>query len=253
MFATRLAGAPAPDYESGYHCGFIERDIQADTLRHYAARLKEFESMTPGRRLFDAGCGAGGFLNFARSLGWSVGGIDGSKAAVQHAKEQYGLNVEVADLNQYDLPRGAYDVIWSFHVVEHLSNPLHLLKTAADGLVSGGILFIGTPLYLGAWIRLHQYLFKIGVVKYPYNFTLPDHISYFNGRTLHAIISSVGLQVVRTWFTARETLAELAAAARRSSGICKAIGNTMLPFEKVIVKVGRYQHINVIAQKKTIK
>lgn len=251
MSATRLAGAPVPDYESDYHCSFIERDIQADTLRRYAAMLKEFEGIAPGRRLFDAGCGAGCFLDFARSLGWSVTGIDGSQAAVQHACRTYGLNAAVADLNQYQFPRGAYDVIWSFHVIEHLSNPLHLIKTAAEGLAAGGIVFIGTPLYSAARIWFHQFLFRIGVAHYPYNFNLPDHISYFNERTLFAMISAAGLQVIRRWFTAKHTLAELAAAARQSRGTRRAIGNAMLPFEKALRKMGHYEHINVIAQKKS--
>ena len=145
LFATRLAGAPAPNYESEYHCSFIERDSQAATLRQYAAMLKNIESIAPGRRLFDAGCGAGGFLDCARSLGWSVSGADGSQTAVQFAKEEYGLNADVADLNEYEFPRGAYDVIWLFHVVEHPSNPLHLLRTAAEGLVPNGIVFQRHP------------------------------------------------------------------------------------------------------------
>jgi SAM-dependent methyltransferase len=250
MFAKKLAGAPEPNYESDYHSGFIERDMKADTLERYEAILKELGSMAPGHRLLDVGCGAGSFLNFARGLGWSVSGIDGSQAAVQHALEAYGLDATVADLNRHELQPGAYDVIWSFHVIEHLSNPLHLIRSAAEALVPNGMIFIGTPLYSRARILLHQLLYKAGAANYPFDFNLPDHISYFNMRTLRVLCSTVGLEIVRTWFTGKRTLSELAAAARRSGGTRKAIGNAMLPFEKVLRNIGSYQNINVIARKK---
>jgi 2-polyprenyl-3-methyl-5-hydroxy-6-metoxy-1,4-benzoquinol methylase len=250
LFAIKLAGAPAPNYESGYHSDFIERDMKADTLERYEALLKELGSMAPGRRLLDIGCGAGGFLNFARSLGWSVSGIDGSQAAVQHALNAYRLDATVADLNRHELQPGDYDVIWSFHVIEHLSDPLHLIRSAAAALVPNGLIFIGTPFYSRARIRLHQLLYKIGAAHYPFDFNLPDHISYFGMRTLRALCSTVGLEIVRTWFSGKRTLSELAAAARRSGGTRKTIGNAMLPFEKVLRNIGSYQNINVIARKK---
>jgi len=250
MFATQLAGASAPSYESNYYCEFIERDTRADTLRRYAGILEAFEKVAPGHRLFDAGCGSGGFLDFARSRGWSVSGIDASETAVRYAMETYHLNVAVADLNRHEFPHGAYDVICAFHLIEHLSNPLHLLTNAAAALVPNGVFYLGLPFYARARIRFHQLLYRTGIANYPFNFNLPDHISYFDKRTLCTTLSAIGLEVVRTWFTARFTLADLAAAARRSSGTRKIIGNSMLPFDKVLRGIGYYQHINVIAQKK---
>jgi cyclopropane fatty-acyl-phospholipid synthase-like methyltransferase len=78
MFAVRLASASSASYESDYFQDFIERDKQPGALQRYAEILKELEQIAPGRRLLDAGCGAGGFLNIARSAGWSVSGIRSS-------------------------------------------------------------------------------------------------------------------------------------------------------------------------------
>jgi SAM-dependent methyltransferase len=249
VFAARLAGARAPDYESDYHSAFIERDLQPEILQQYAKTLKELESMAPGCRLLDIGCGAGGFLNFAKGLGWSVSGIDGSRSAVQHAVETYNLNVMVADLNQHQLPLGAYDVIWSFHVVEHLFDPVHMLRSAASALAPNGLMFVGTPRYSRVGIQLHQLLFKMKAANHPYNFNLPDHLSYFNESTLRIMISIAGLREVRTWFTSPRSLADLAVEARGSRGMRKGIGTIMLPLGGLLRNIRRYHHVNMIARK----
>jgi SAM-dependent methyltransferase len=249
MFAERLANASAPSYESDYHSEFILRDEQAGTLQRYDKLLKELEKITPGRRLFDAGCGAGGFLNFARNAGWSVSGIDGSQSAVRYAAEVFNLDVMVADLNRYELPPQSYDVISSFHVIEHLSNPLHLLRNIAVALLPDGIAYLGLPFYSRKRIRFHQMLYRIGIANYPFNFNLPDHISYFDARTLSQTLSSIGLESIRTWFTSKRTLGELAASARQSAGRRRVIGDMMQPFDSVLQKIGYYQHFNIIARK----
>ncbi len=251
MFAVRPARAAAPNYESDYFDEFIERDAHADTLKRYSELLGELEAGASGRRLFDAGCGAGGFLRFAKSAGWSVRGVDGSQAAVQYATKTHQLDVSIADLEQYVLPAESFDVVCSFHVLEHLSNPMHLLESVSAALVPDGIAFIGTPLYTRGRIRRHQWLHRIGIANHPYDFNLPDHISYFGERALSLALSSVGLEVVRTWFTSRLTLGDMAEAARRCAGGRKVIGKLMKPFDSTLRKIGHYQHINVIARKRS--
>jgi len=62
MFAVPLANEKKPYYEPDYYCEFIERDKQSDMLQFYSGILEELEQMTAGRRLLDAGCGAGDSL-----------------------------------------------------------------------------------------------------------------------------------------------------------------------------------------------
>jgi SAM-dependent methyltransferase len=251
MFAIPLADIPNQFHESEYYFEFIERDRQAETLKFYDGILKQIEKMTPGRRLLDAGCGAGGFLKFAEKAGWTVSGLDASEAAVRYSVETLRLNAALADLNRYELPQKSYDVIWAFHVLEHLSDPIHFLKSVAAALEPGGIFYLGLPFYPRRRIQSHQLLYKIGLANYPFGFGLPDHISYFDGRTLRKTLADVGLDVIRTWFSGKLTLQELSSAAKQSGGFRKAVGNVMLPFSKMFKNLGQYQHINVIARKHT--
>jgi SAM-dependent methyltransferase len=250
MFAVPLSDTPDRSHESDYYSEFVERDKRADTLQFYDGILKEIEKITSGRRLLDAGCGAGGFLKFAEKSGWSVSGLDASEAAVRYSIETQQLNVSLADLNQFDLPQKSYDVIWAFHVLEHLSNPLHFLRSVASALEPEGVFYLGLPFYPRRRIRSHQLLYKIGIANYPFSFGLPDHISYFDGITLRQTLANVRMDVIRTWFSGKRTLEELSSAAKQSEGFRKAIGNAMLPFNKLFGNLGQYQHINVIARKR---
>jgi SAM-dependent methyltransferase len=250
MFAVPLVEMSSHGHESEYYSEFIERDKQADMLQFYDGILRQLETLTSGRRLLDAGCGAGGFLKFADKSGWAVGGLDASEAAVRYSVETLGLNVAFADLNQYMLPERSYDVIWAFHVLEHLSNPLHFLKSVAGALEPEGVFYLGLPFYPRGRIRSHQLLYKIGIANFPFSFGLPDHISYFDGKTLRQTLSNVGLDVIRTWFSGKLTLEEVSSAAKQSAGFRKAVGNVMMPFSRLFKNFGQYQHINVIARKR---
>jgi SAM-dependent methyltransferase len=250
MFAVPLADMPDRGYESDYYSEFIERDKRADTLQFYDGVLKKIEKITSGRRLLDAGCGAGGFLKFAEKSGWSVSGLDASEAAVRYSVETQRLNVALADLNLYEFPQKSYDVIWAFHVLEHLSDPLHFRKSVASALEPDGVFYLGLPFYPRRRIRSHQLLYKIGIANYPFSFDLPDHISYFDAKTLRQTLANIGLDVIRTWFSGKRTLEELSLGAKQSGGLRKAIGNAMLPFNKLFGNLGQYQHINVIARKR---
>jgi cyclopropane fatty-acyl-phospholipid synthase-like methyltransferase len=249
MFAIPLGETPTRNHESDYYGEFIERDKQSDMLQFYDGVLKRIEGMTAGRRLLDAGCGAGGFLNFAAKSGWTVSGLDASEAAVRYSVETHHLNVALADLNRYELPQKSYDVIWAFHVIEHLSDPIHFLKSVSSALEPDGVFYLGLPFYPRARIRFHQLLYKAGIAHYPFGFGLPDHISYFDRKTLRETLADVGLSVVRTWFSGKLTLEELSSAAKQSRGFRRAVGNAILPFGKLFGNMGQYQHINVIARK----
>ncbi len=249
MFARPLADAPEPRYEGDYFQSFIERDRSPETLRQYQHLLRELEELTEGRVLVDAGCGAGGFASVAKSRGWSVHGLDASVSAVRHTATTLGITAECANLNTYEFRQDSVDVIHAFHVLEHLENPRHFLLQSAAGLRPGGLLHLGLPFYTRVRIGLHQALRRLRVANFPYNFNLPDHVSYFGPRTLVSALQTCGFYVVRTWFTARVTLADLVTHLRQCGGARKMIGNTVEPLNTILAGFGVHRHINVIARR----
>ena len=93
--------------------------------------------------LLDVGCGNGQFIARMRSFGWTVSGVDPDPAAVSYGSKQ-GLHIRTGTIA--DLPETErYDVITLSHVVEHVSDPIALLRECARRLQSSGRLIIATP------------------------------------------------------------------------------------------------------------
>lgn len=96
------------------------------------------------RRLLDVGCGNGVFLQFAAHLGWAAEGIDNDAAAVAAARAA-GCVVTQGSLDELPFAKGSYRHVTLSHVIEHVHEPLKLLKQCFELLVPGGRLWLETP------------------------------------------------------------------------------------------------------------
>ncbi|MDQ5822886.1 MAG: class I SAM-dependent methyltransferase [Chloroflexota bacterium] len=101
-------------------------------------------SRAPGSRLLDLGFGHGYLMQMAQAYGFEVFGVDGSKAAVDALKPQFGQHV-VASLLGDDLPWGQFDVVVMSHIVEHLPYPADTLPRVLASMNKGAILYVAVP------------------------------------------------------------------------------------------------------------
>ena len=95
-------------------------------------------------RLLDVGCGNGSFLDFARRAGWRVVGIDPDREAVDVARKK-GLDVREGGIELLDSEHEAFDGITLSHVIEHVHQPLSLLRACHRLLKRGGWIWLETP------------------------------------------------------------------------------------------------------------
>ena len=96
-------------------------------------------------RILDFGCGPGWLSNILNTFGPTVG-IDLSPEAIKEAKKQYpGVSFEAVDVFQWNFPRGAFDVVVSQEVLEHVDDQPRYLGMAADLLTDRGFLILTTP------------------------------------------------------------------------------------------------------------
>ena len=97
-----------------------------------------------GGRLLDVGCGEGRSLGALRELGWTVEGVDFDPAAVEVARAR-GLNVRVGGLADQAYRERSFDAITMSHLIEHVPDPVALLREARRILSPGGRLVVLTP------------------------------------------------------------------------------------------------------------
>lgn len=137
--------------------------------------------------LLDVGCGNGDFLRRMHSLGWHVSGVEPDPAAVAYAVSQ-GFKVFSGTIR--DIPTDArYDVITLSHVIEHVSDPVELLRQCGARLRQNtGRIVLTTPNFksLGSrWFGPHWRGLEV-----------PRHLNIFSAESLRACVSKAGLRVV---------------------------------------------------------
>ena len=99
----------------------------------------------PGGRVLDIGCGDGAFLALLRELGWTTTvGIDPDPKAVRRA-EAARLDVRLGTWQEVSLEAASFDAITLNHSIEHVHDPIGLLKACRQWLAPGGELIIYTP------------------------------------------------------------------------------------------------------------
>jgi len=138
-----------------------------------------------GRELLEIGVGSGSFLAYAQARGYSPLGCDLSAAICQRVERDTGITMHCGILES--LPdEQFFDVVVMNHILEHVSDPVALLKTVLARLKPGGVLHLAVP-NVGAWeARLP------GWGSYE-----PYHLLYFTPQTLRVAVEKAGFTVQR--------------------------------------------------------
>ena len=142
-----------------------------------------------GGRLLDVGCSSGLFLVTAADAGFEVVGIDPARAAARRARAALGDRGRVLEgtLEDVDLPKGSFDVVTMWDVLEHVADPTDFLRRASSLLRDGGYLFVNVP-------DLESWPARLLGRRWP--LLLPEHLNYFTEKSLSVCATSAGLGAV---------------------------------------------------------
>jgi 2-polyprenyl-3-methyl-5-hydroxy-6-metoxy-1,4-benzoquinol methylase len=114
----------------------------------YGAKLRmDFLApyLKPGSKILDIGAGGGEFIAEAKERGHEVEGIEPSVGFARYAERAYGVKIHIAPLNKIDFGGRKFDLIHSFHVFEHLRDPLASMMLVHELLAPGGYFFVAVP------------------------------------------------------------------------------------------------------------
>ena len=109
----------------------------------YAERLKLIESYMPTGKLLDVGAAAGHFMETALERGWDAYGVELSPFGIEYAKNELKIkNIYKMGLLEQKFDGDFFDAITMWDVIEHLKNPLDIVKEAYRILKPGGMIFV---------------------------------------------------------------------------------------------------------------
>jgi SAM-dependent methyltransferase len=180
--------------------------------RSQLARTINLADLPPGRVL-EIGFGAGRRLEDLIKRGWEAEGQEIDPLAIRGARGR-GITVHEGPLDECRLPSGSYDAIVGTHVIEHVHNPLKVLRTCYDLLAPGGTLVLVTPnarsighqIYGDSWRGLEP----------------PRHLHIFSRQSLEISLHRAGFSGPNVSATMAHTVAIVSASRilsdRRSPG-----------------------------------
>ena len=156
------------------------------------------------KSILDIGSGSGFFLKRAKEKGWIVNGVEPNYFAAKFS-EKIGISVIPDFFQNIDIENmKKYDVINLFDVLEHVHNPIELLKKCHRLLKSGGIIVIEVPndynplqKIVQKSLKKEEYWLTILTKSRNYNWASKiDHVNYFNFFSLKRLLTKLRFKVV---------------------------------------------------------
>lgn len=145
----------------------------------------------PGGALLDVGCGKGDLLVRLLHQGWTVEGLEVDAEAAANARMNHGLKVHLGALEKHRFPDDVFDAVTMNHVIEHVHDPITLIRECLRVLKPGGRLVLATPN-----IQCLGYK-KFG--RYWSHLDPPRHLYLFTKKNLKECVSKAGCHFVDTW------------------------------------------------------
>lgn len=146
-------------------------------------------------RFLDVGCGLGFFVDSIREhAGWEVFGVEYAAPAVDFARDKLGLDVRQGELPDAHFPDKFFDYIQIRNVLEHVTDPMTLLKECRRILNDDGVLHLFVPNGRVDSLDLINFYQSEGKA----GFSKSGHLFFFPKRTLLWMFEEAGFEVKRS-------------------------------------------------------
>lgn len=182
-----------------YYAACFDASPTSPVVRTSRSWLQVIARHATGGRLLDIGCGTGIFCHTARGFGWHPLGIDEAGQAVEFARNQYGLDVQLGNFESLELEADAFDLVTMWDVIEHSRAPQRLIANAVRCLRPDGLLAVSTPNQHNIMEAVARPLYRVtgGRVRGPLEkFYLMEHFLYFTSATLRRLLTDAGLEIL---------------------------------------------------------
>jgi len=138
-------------------------------------------------KILDVGAGSGDFLNYCRTKGWIVEGIEANTNARITAKEKFGLELHPST-NEYKPSSAKFDVITMWHALEHFPNPQDQIEFNRKHLNDDGLMLIALPDH-ESWDAFYYREFWAA-------YDAPRHLFHFTRKSVRLLVEKSGFKIV---------------------------------------------------------
>jgi SAM-dependent methyltransferase len=195
-----------------------DQPLYLKTFRRRLAVVRRHVSR-PGT-LLDVGCAAGFFMQVMRDEGWTVYGVEPSAGIVAHAREQLGLGtIHVGTLDGAPHAPGTFDLVTLWDVIEHVPDPIALLRRARELLRPDGTLILETQDIDSLVARL--------LGRRWHHFKHDEHLYHFGRSTVRELLARAGLRFVEMAHGAAGKYVSLGFVVERAARVHPALSRLL--------------------------
>jgi 2-polyprenyl-3-methyl-5-hydroxy-6-metoxy-1,4-benzoquinol methylase len=144
-------------------------------------------------RVLDVGCGFGETLAYHKQRGCEVYGCEVDQN-IERVAEEHGFNVHVGLYDSANYEENFFDYITLDQVIEHVTDPIEILKGISYNLKTGGTAILSCPnvngwgasYYKNKWLHWHT----------------PYHLHFFSKKSMRDAAKKAGMIVVKVKYAA---------------------------------------------------
>jgi len=169
-------------YSTGYHAERGQSPSYSQHIQHVLDMVSSVEPLQ-GKQVLEVACGTGEFLQAIALRGTlKCTGVDPSSNEVQRDGMEIHRALFDADYLHQNPQR--IDLLVNRHMIEHMLEPLEMLRTFAQALPQGGLLYLETP-------RLNWILENRVFFDFPY-----EHCAYYSDDFICRLLTAAGFSIV---------------------------------------------------------
>lgn len=157
----------------------------------FARQLKQWRKTG---KFIDIGCATGFFIYGIKNHSqWEVYGTDFGESAIRFAKEKLGLNAYNGDIADIRFPDEHFDYVHVNNVLEHVPNPVTLLKECHRIVKKDGIFYLSVP---NGKVDSRDLIDFYREEQKPAR-SKQGHIFFFQDKTLGRLFNEIGFEVIK--------------------------------------------------------
>lgn len=156
-------------------------------LGGYNPIFNQFKKLTQGTEYLEIGTGTGEMLAIALEFGYHAEAVEICKEDCERISAFLGVDVHWCDVTNYETEK-QYDVIVMGDVLEHVIEPVRVLKKVKQMLKKDGVLWISTPNYNSAYARMEKFTHCMWHAL--------NHYTYVSFESLNELLQDINMEVV---------------------------------------------------------
>lgn len=167
------------EWQNRYRVNYLQKDIKIQ---------KDW-------KILDYGCGYGFLIEILKESGYHVEGLEISADRLEVIKKRQGSLDDIYTYNFLDekenIPielQEKFDLVTSFHLIEHITSPVYFLKKIQSLIKKDGYILLELP-------NIENTLMDLSPEFNDFNY-IRDHVAYYSPKLIRRVVEEAGFDVI---------------------------------------------------------